>query len=155
MAKKKLYDQYCNKCAEPRGLEISAHRIQAKCDICGKNKLCTNAKAIRKAEADAKKAAKKNAPKKTTAKKTSPKKNTPKKGASPKGKSIPAQILEVLGASNKGMTADHIIEKLPKKTNRSSATSAITRLKSSKKIVALKKKIKSTDGKMETAYKLA
>ena len=155
MARKKLYKKYCDKCGSKHKLELSTYKIQAKCDICGKNKLCTNAEAIRKADAEAKKKAEEALKKeKAEAKKAAKngKKVAPKKAETPKP-TIPEQVLSVLkGAPKGGMTSDMIVAALPKGLNAGSVRSAITRMVKKGTIKKLKTKITSTDGKKETAY---
>ena len=91
---KEEFNVYCNKCAEPRGLEMSAHKIQANCQICGKNKLCTNLETISKnrpvkGEGSPKKeVVKKVTTKKATPKKEAPKKEVAKKKVTPKKKAV-------------------------------------------------------------------
>lgn len=140
---KKTSQVHCDKCAIPRGLPIKATKIQAKCDICGKNKLCSEIPLSQ---------LKKDSDKKTPSKKSTPNKETSKKNISKK--SIGENIISILKGAGKGMTADHIISAFPKSANAGSIKSAITRGVKKGDIKKLKTKIKSTDGKMETAYSI-
>ena len=138
MARKKLYKKYCDKCGSKHKLELSTYKIQAKCDICSKNKLCKNAEAIRKADAEAKKKAEE---------------ALKKEKAEAKKPTISEQVLSLLnGAPKGGMTSDMIVAALPKGLNAGSVRSAITRMVKKGTIKKLKTKITSTDGKKETAY---
>lgn len=150
MAKKNTNQVHCDKCASPRGLSMKAIKIQATCDHCGKNTLCSEIvveqEESKKSDGKVKKTSKTSKPK-------APKASKPK-ASKPKAKtpSIGEQVISILKGARKGMTCDQIIAAMPKGTNAGSVKSAITRGVSKGSIKKLKTKIKSTDGKMETAY---